>query len=86
MGRPSTARPLNPQPHPHPAPSPPPPPQLAYYLGVQPAGALQGPEVHAPGGALVFLNGNILGVHKRPHKFVRMLRCARARGVGGRES
>ncbi|GBF89068.1 DNA-directed RNA polymerase subunit 2 [Raphidocelis subcapitata] len=35
--------------------------RLAFHLGVQPAGSLHGPELHARGSALVFLNGCILG-------------------------
>jgi DNA-directed RNA polymerase III subunit RPC2 len=66
--------PYKPRPSPR-CPGPRPRPrQLAYLLGVQPASALLGSEVHTPGAALVFLNGGILGVHRRPHKFVRMMR------------
>lgn len=51
--------------------------QLAYILGVEPVGLLAGAELHAKGTALVFLNGNILGMHMRPHKFVRAFRWVR---------
>eukprot|EP00877_Chromochloris_zofingiensis_P003786 jgi/Chrzof1/13408/Cz07g31260.t1 len=54
--------------------------QLAYILGVEPVGLLAGAELHAKGTALVFLNGNILGMHMRPHKFVRAFRDLRRRG------
>jgi DNA-directed RNA polymerase III subunit RPC2 len=46
---------------------------LAYQLGVEPAGTLAGAELRrlrARGAALVFLNGCILGLHRRPHAFL----------------
>lgn len=48
--------------------------RLAYLLGVEPVTSLAGAELHAAGSALVFLNGGILGLHRRPQKFVRALR------------
>jgi DNA-directed RNA polymerase III subunit RPC2 len=48
--------------------------RLAYMLGVEPAGYLAGTEMHIKGAAWVFLNGNILGIHRRPHRLVRALR------------
>lgn len=47
---------------------------LSCLLGVEPAGGLSSAEVHVSAAALVFLNGNILGLHRRPHKFVRAMR------------
>lgn len=42
--------------------------------GVEPATILSSAEVHVRAAALVFLNGNILGLHRRPRKFVRAMR------------
>jgi hypothetical protein len=54
--------------------------RLAYMLGVEQAGYLAGTEMHIKGAAWVFLNGNILGIHRRPHRLVRALRWV---GQGG---
>lgn len=42
-----------------------------------------GPELTRRGAALVFLNGNILGLHRRPHRFVASFRELRRRGLVG---
>lgn len=42
--------------------------------GVEPATCMSSAEVHVRAAALVFLNGNILGLHRRPRKFVRAMR------------
>jgi hypothetical protein len=60
---------------PPPPPDPPPPPPCR-PAGVEPVGSMSGCETHAPGTALVFLNGNILGLHRRPQAFVATFRCA----------
>merc|ERR1719201_296175 len=39
--------------------------QICYSLGVQDANVLSGEEIHHVGNILVFLNGEILGVHRR---------------------
>jgi DNA-directed RNA polymerase III subunit RPC2 len=49
--------------------------RLAFLLGVEPVSLLSGAELHARSSALVFLNGSILGLHRRPKKFVRAMRC-----------
>jgi hypothetical protein len=41
----------------------------ASTLGVEELALLSGEELHAPSSYLVFLNGSILGVHRKPHKF-----------------
>ena len=48
--------------------------QLAYVLGVEPLTLLSGAELHVKGAALVFLNGNIVGIHRRPHALALALR------------
>lgn len=48
--------------------------RLAYLLGVEPVNSISGPELHTKSCALVFLNGSILGLHRRPHKFVKAMR------------
>jgi DNA-directed RNA polymerase III subunit RPC2 len=48
--------------------------RLAFLLGVEPVSLLSGAELHARSAALVFLNGSILGLHRRPKKFVRAMR------------
>ena len=52
----------------------------AAELGVEPAEDLSGAEMHARGSALVFLNGEILGVHASPDAFVAALRRLRRAG------
>lgn len=56
---------------------------LAHSLGVEPLLYLTGQEIHAPGSALVLLNGSILGVHRHPDRFARDLRTLRRRGRVG---
>lgn len=68
---------------PHPC-DPPAAPQcrFAYMLGVQPMAAVHpGSFSRTVGTALVLLNGNVLGVHSRPHAFVDGFRLARRRGL-----
>ena len=48
--------------------------ETLYMLGAEPITALSGSELHAAGSALVFLNGNLLGVHRRPHRMVQAIR------------
>jgi len=52
--------------------------RLAFLLGVEPVSSLAGSELHVSSAALVFLNGNILGLHRRPHRFVKAMRWAAA--------
>jgi hypothetical protein len=52
----------------------------AFTPGVEPATCLSSAEVHVAAAALVFLNGNILGLHRRPRKFVHAMRWAVAAG------
>ena len=44
---------------------------------------LNAQELHAPGGALVFLNGALLGVHARPRRLAAQLRALRRAGRVG---
>ncbi len=59
--------------------------RLAFMLGVMPVGNVLGGELHAAGAALVFLNGNIVGMHRRPHTFVKAMRWVGILfgGIGG---
>ncbi|KAL4539453.1 hypothetical protein Ndes2437B_g02173 [Nannochloris sp. 'desiccata'] len=56
---------------------------LAHILGVEPSTLVHGDELHDSGSALVFLNGSILGIHRRPMKFMHALRQLRRRGKLG---
>ena len=57
--------------------------KLAFTLGTQPLSLICGAELHAPGGAIVFLNGSILGVHSAPDRFARDMRYLRRIGKVG---
>jgi DNA-directed RNA polymerase III subunit RPC2 len=52
-------------------------------LGVEDVRRLTGNEIHSIGSYIVFLNGLILGVHTRPHEFVKNVRTMRRRGLAG---
>mmetsp|Transcript_10383 Transcript_10383/g.31241 ORF Transcript_10383/g.31241 Transcript_10383/m.31241 type:complete len:1166 (-) Transcript_10383:34-3531(-) len=54
--------------------------KMAFMLGVEPVTSLAASEMHAPGSALVFLNGSLMGVHLRPRCLVRALRDMRRKG------
>ncbi len=43
-------------------------------LGCEPICSLAPAELHGHGGALVFLNGNLIGVHRQPHNLIRAIR------------
>ena len=53
--------------------------ETCFMLGTEPIASLTGSELHAAGSAMLFLNGTLLGVHRRPHSLVRAIRC----GQGG---
>ena len=57
--------------------------RLCRDLGVEDVCRLTGNEINSIGAHLVFLNGLILGVHTRPHQFVKNLRTMRRRGLAG---
>jgi len=57
--------------------------QMCYCLGVEDAHALSGEEMHHPGNYLVFLNGILLGVHRRPKRFMSRLQELRRQGCVG---
>ncbi len=48
--------------------------RLLLMLGTEPIASIAPAEMHGHGGALVFLNGNLIGVHRRPHLLVRQVR------------
>jgi DNA-directed RNA polymerase III subunit RPC2 len=57
--------------------------RLCYDLGVEDACRMTGTEINSAQYYIVFLNGNILGIHKRPHDLVESLRKMRRRGLTG---
>eukprot|EP00898_Chlorokybus_atmophyticus_P001524 jgi/Chlat1/2372/Chrsp17S02643 len=57
--------------------------RLAYTLGVEELGLLSGQELHARSSSIVFLNGSILGIHRKPLKFTHALRTLRRAGKVG---
>jgi DNA-directed RNA polymerase III subunit RPC2 len=57
--------------------------RLCRDLGVEDVRRLTGNEIHSIGSYIVFLNGLILGVHMRPHEFVKNVRTMRRRGLAG---
>lgn len=48
--------------------------RLLSMLGCEPICSLAPAELHGHGGALVFLNGNLIGVHRQPHNLIRAIR------------
>lgn len=54
--------------------------QMCHCLGVEDANMLSGEELHHFGNYLVFLNGGLLGVHRRPKKFMSNLQMLRRSG------
>ena len=56
---------------------------LAHILGVEPATLIHGTELHDHRSALVFFNGSILGIHRRPMAFMHSLRQLRRSGKVG---
>jgi DNA-directed RNA polymerase III subunit RPC2 len=57
--------------------------RLCHDLGVEDANRMTGHEIHSRDSFLVFLNGLILGVHRRPKELVESLRMMRRRGLAG---
>jgi DNA-directed RNA polymerase III subunit RPC2 len=54
--------------------------RLAFALGTEPLPLLAGAQLGAPGAALVFLNGHVLGAHRWPARFAERLRALRRAG------
>lgn len=54
--------------------------RLALHLGVEPATLQTAAELFSRGGAIVFLNGLLLGTHRRPQRFVEQMRQLRRSG------
>ncbi|KXZ53350.1 hypothetical protein GPECTOR_7g1245 [Gonium pectorale] len=54
--------------------------RMLVTLGTEPLASLAASELHGSGGALVFLNGTLIGVHRRPHRLVREVRELRRAG------
>lgn len=57
--------------------------RLCTDLGVEPVNSLGGEELNSPGAFCIFLNGALLGVHRRPKRFVRAMREMRRTGTIG---
>ncbi|KAI8588589.1 hypothetical protein BDZ88DRAFT_397017 [Geranomyces variabilis] len=57
--------------------------RLAFILGVEDINVLTGLDLYEEGTYLVFLNGVILGVHRKPEKFVNDFRTLRRAGRVG---
>ena len=45
-----------------------------FMLGVEPITAMAPCELHTRNAASVFLNGQLLGLHRRPHRLVQVIR------------
>mmetsp|Transcript_12596 Transcript_12596/g.28731 ORF Transcript_12596/g.28731 Transcript_12596/m.28731 type:complete len:798 (+) Transcript_12596:1-2394(+) len=58
--------------------------QICYCLGVEDAHTMTGEELHSGDTCMVFLNGDLLGVHRKPNKFMSDLRRLRRWGRVGR--
>ncbi|KAK9794947.1 hypothetical protein WJX73_009398 [Symbiochloris irregularis] len=58
--------------------------RLALALGVQPGSVLCAAQLHAKESTTVWLDGNLLGIHQKPKRFVSMLRKLRRGGRLGR--
>jgi DNA-directed RNA polymerase III subunit RPC2 len=56
---------------------------MARNLGVEDLHLLNGEELSAPDTNIVLLNGNILGVTRRPTEFIEQFRLLRRRGFMG---
>lgn len=57
--------------------------RAVFALGVEDAQAVSGEELHEPTVFLVFLNGCLLGVHRRPARLLSAVRLLRRRGLLG---
>ncbi|KAL8274805.1 hypothetical protein Esti_001280 [Eimeria stiedai] len=57
--------------------------RAVFALGVEDAQAVSGEELHEPSVFLVFLNGCLLGVHRRPARLLSAVRLLRRRGLLG---
>lgn len=57
--------------------------RLAINLGTEDIGLLTGKEIHSKDCYIVFLNGQIIGVHKKPYEFVHQFRILRRKGKIG---
>mmetsp|Transcript_18127 Transcript_18127/g.33118 ORF Transcript_18127/g.33118 Transcript_18127/m.33118 type:complete len:1156 (-) Transcript_18127:48-3515(-) len=57
--------------------------RVAFMLGVEPIQGVTGGELHHRGSAMVFLNGNLLGIHRHPASLVRNFREMRRNNLVG---
>jgi DNA-directed RNA polymerase III subunit RPC2 len=54
--------------------------KLALDLGMEDANMISGEELHSKQNFVIYLNGSPIGVHRHPHKFVRLFRLLREKG------
>lgn len=57
--------------------------RIAINLGTEDIGLLTGKEIQSKNCYIVFLNGQIIGVHKKPEVFVKAFRQLRRKGYIG---
>lgn len=57
--------------------------RIAINLGTEDIGLLTGKEIQSKECHIVFLNGQIIGVHKKPEVFVKAFRTLRRKGLIG---
>ncbi|BFU25408.1 DNA-directed RNA polymerase III subunit 127.6 kda polypeptide putative [Entamoeba histolytica] len=58
---------------------------MLFNLGVEDANLISGDEVNAPSSYLVFLNGQLLGIHQNPIHFLKQCRLLRRHGRLGKK-
>ncbi len=54
--------------------------KLAIDLGMEDANMIGGDELHDPENYVIYLNGQPIGIHRYPFKFVQKFRFLRKRG------
>eukprot|EP00915_Cephaloidophora_sp_WS-2016_P005725 GHVH01007596.1.p1 GENE.GHVH01007596.1~~GHVH01007596.1.p1 ORF type:complete len:1177 (+),score=148.22 GHVH01007596.1:181-3531(+) len=57
--------------------------RVAFSMGVEDANTLGGEDIHDKGTYIVFLNGILLGCHRRPKQFLRNFKFLRRKGLIG---
>ncbi len=55
--------------------------RIALELGLEDIGIMNGEDIHVSRNYLVFLNGQIIGLHCRPHHFTKEFRYLRRKGI-----
>ena len=57
--------------------------RLSFALGVEDLRLLNGEDIHNPTSCLIFINGQIIGIHKKPQVFLNSIRRLRRSGKIG---